>query len=150
MRTRDRARLGVNYQQIPVNRPKAPVHNYSKDGVMRVDNVTDPVYYPNSMEGSPAADTTKYAEQAVWAADGELVRAAYSLHPDDDDFGQPNTLVNQVMNEEQRERFIDTVSGILAGLRRPEVLQRAFEYLRNIDKTVGDAIEASVLERRKS
>ena len=30
-----RARLGVNYKQIPVNRPKSPVHSYSKDGAMR-------------------------------------------------------------------------------------------------------------------
>ncbi len=28
-----RARLGVNYKQIPVNTPVAPVHAYSKDGV---------------------------------------------------------------------------------------------------------------------
>jgi catalase len=27
-----RARLGVNYKQIPVNRPTAPVHSHSKDG----------------------------------------------------------------------------------------------------------------------
>ena len=31
-----RARIGVNYKQIPVNRPKVPVHSYSKDGLMRV------------------------------------------------------------------------------------------------------------------
>src|ERR1700754_4169832 len=31
-----RARMGVNYKQIPVNRPKVPVHSYSKDGAMRV------------------------------------------------------------------------------------------------------------------
>ena len=31
-----RARLGVNYKQIPVNQPKVPVHSYSKDGAMRV------------------------------------------------------------------------------------------------------------------
>ena len=28
-----RARMGVNYKQIPVNRPQVPVHSYSKDGV---------------------------------------------------------------------------------------------------------------------
>ena len=94
-----RARLGVNYQQIPVNRPKAPVHNYSKDGAMRVDNVADPVYYPNSFEDAPAADEHTYAEQAVWAADGEMVRAAYTLHAEDDDFGQANTLINDVMDD---------------------------------------------------
>ena len=43
-----RARLGVNYKQIPVNRPKVPVHSYSKDGLMRVQNASDPVYAPNS------------------------------------------------------------------------------------------------------
>ena len=43
-----RARMGVNYKQIPVNRPKVPVHSYSKDGLMRVQNVSDPVYAPNS------------------------------------------------------------------------------------------------------
>lgn len=41
-----RARLGVNYQQIPVNRPRSAVRSYSKDGAMRVHNVADPVYYP--------------------------------------------------------------------------------------------------------
>ena len=144
-----RARLGVNYQQIPVNRPKAPVRNYSKDGAMRVDNVTDPVYYPNSLEDAPAADTDTYAEQAVWAADGEMVRAASTLHPEDDDFGQANTLVNQVMDDAARQRLVDTVSGILAGLRREDVLQRAFGYWRNIDKAVGDRIEAATMGKRR-
>ena len=48
-----RARLGVNYKQIPVNSPKVPVHSYSKDGAMRVVNVTDPVYAPE-LQGRPA------------------------------------------------------------------------------------------------
>ncbi len=34
-----RARMGVNYKQIPVNAAQAPVHSYSKDGAMRVQNV---------------------------------------------------------------------------------------------------------------
>ena len=145
-----RARLGVNYQQIPVNRPHSAVHSYSKDGAMRVDNVADPVYYPNSFEGAPAADENTYAEHAVWAADGELVRAAYTLHAEDDDFGQANTLINTVMDDAARERLVETVSGLLAGLRREEVRQRGFDYWRNIDKSIGDRIEAAALEKRRS
>ena len=144
-----RARLGVNYQQIPVNRPRSAVRSYSKDGAMRVDNVTDPVYYPNSFDGSPAAETSTYAEEAVWAADGEMVRAASKLHSEDDDFGQAKTLLTEVMDVSARDRLIDTVSDILSGLRRQDVLQRAFEYWRNIDKAVGNVIEAATLERRK-
>ena len=145
-----RARLGVNYQQIPVNRPHSPVRSYSKDGAMRVDNVTDPVYYPNSFEDAPAADEHTYAEHAVWAADGEMVRAAYTLHAEDDDFGQANTLINDVMDDAARDRLVETVSGLLAGLRREEVRPRAFEYWRAIDKGVGDRIEAAALRSERS
>jgi catalase len=143
-----RARLGVNYQQIPVNRPRSAVRAYSKDGAMRIDNVTDPVYSPNSVDGAPAADTNTYAEHAVWAADGEMVRAAYTLHPDDDDWGQANSLVNEVMDEDQRDRLVDTVSGALANIRRDEILQRAFWYWRQIDKSVGDRIQAATEHTR--
>jgi catalase len=144
-----RARLGVNYQQIPVNRPKVPVRSYSKDGAMRVDNITDPIYYPNSIPTSPAAETNAYAERAVWAADGDMVRAAYTLHSQDDDFGQANTLLNEVMDGDARDRLVDTVSGILAGLRREDVLQRAFQYWRDIDTSIGDRIQVDTLDRRR-
>jgi catalase len=143
-----RARLGVNYQQIPVNRPRCPVRSYSKDGAMRYDNVTDPVYYPNSVDGAPAADTNTYAEHAVWAADGEIVRAAYTLHAEDDDYGQANTLLTQVMDDAERNRLVDTVSGMLAGIQRDVIRQRAFEYWRNIDKPTGEKIESAALQKR--
>ncbi|TWT90911.1 Catalase [Pseudobythopirellula maris] len=138
-----RARLGVNYKQIPVNRPQSPVHSYSKDGAMRVDNVTDPVYAPNS-KGGPAADGERYPEDATWAASGDFVRSAYTLHAEDDDWGQANTLVNKVMNDAERDRLVSNVTGHLkAGVSEP-VLSRAFEYWRNIDKTIGDRIAKGV------
>lgn len=31
--------IGVNYKQVPVNKPQCPIHSYSKDGAMRVQNV---------------------------------------------------------------------------------------------------------------
>ena len=60
-----RARMGVNYKQIPVNRPKVPVHSYSKDGAMRVENVSDPVYAPNS-KGGPKADPERFPYVEKW------------------------------------------------------------------------------------
>ncbi|MCA1785341.1 MAG: catalase, partial [Desulfobacteraceae bacterium] len=83
-----RARLGVNYKQIPVNRPKSAVRSYSKGGRMRIDNVTDPVYAPNS-KGGPQPDPERYPEQTIWSAGGEFVRAAYTKHKDDDDLASP-------------------------------------------------------------
>src|SRR5258706_14204218 len=85
-----RARMGVNYKQIPVNRAKVPVHSYSKDGAMRVENVSDPVYAPNSY-GGPKADPARTDEAGLWYADGDMVRKAYTLRGEDNDFGQAGT-----------------------------------------------------------
>jgi catalase len=85
-----RARIGVNYKQIPVNDPRCPVHSYSKDGAMRVIPVSDPVYAPNS-KGGPQADPARAAE-VLWHADGDMMRTAYTLRADDDDWGQAGHL----------------------------------------------------------
>ncbi len=138
-----RARIGVNYKQIPVNAPVAPVHSYSKDGAMRVQKVSDPVYAPNS-KGGPQADGERYPAAETWEASGEFLHAAYTLRKDDDDFGQAHTLVREVMDDAQRDRLVDTVVGHLSdGVSEP-VLQRAFDYWRNIDKEVGDRIAKGV------
>ena len=138
-----RARLGVNYKQIPVNRPRVPVHSYNKGGAMRMDKVSDPVYAPNS-KGGPKADPQRYPEDAVWSAEGDFTRSSYTLRKDDDDFIQANALVNKVMNDAQRDRLVANVVGSLKGGVSEPVLQRAFEYWRNIDKTIGDRIEKGV------
>lgn len=137
-----RHRIGANYKQLPVNAPKSPVHSYSKDGPMRYHNVSDPVYAPNS-KGGPVTDP-EYVESAVWHTDGDTVRSAYTLRSDDDDWGQPGTLVRDVLDDAQRERLISNVVGHLSdGVSEP-VLARAFEYWRNVDKHLGDKIEAGV------
>ncbi|KTD33038.1 Catalase [Legionella nautarum] len=138
-----RARLGVNYKQIPVNKPKCPVFSYSKEGAMRVENVSDPVYAPNS-KGGPKADSSRNPEVATWEAQGEFVRAAYTLRKDDDDFGQANILVRKVMDDEARNRLVNNVVGHLKkGVSQP-VLERAFKYWKNIDQQIGERIENGV------
>jgi catalase len=138
-----RARLGVNYRQIPVNRPRSPVHSYSKDGAMRIDNVSDPVYAPNS-KGGPKADGVRYPQVEIWKASGEFVRAAYTLRKNDDDWGQAGTLVRKVMDDAARDRLVSNVVGALKNGVSEPVLQRAVEYWRSIDKEIGDHIAKGV------
>ncbi|MGA9847843.1 MAG: catalase, partial [Roseiarcus sp.] len=142
-----RARLGVNYKQIPVNRPKVPVHSYSKDGTMRVENVSDPVYAPNS-KGGPKADPVHGPQVEVWQASGEFVHSAYTKRKDDDDFGQAGALVRKVMDNAARDRLVSNVVGHLKdGVKEP-VLARAIEYWRKIDQAVGDRIARGVKGER--
>src|SRR6478752_7898435 len=138
-----RYRIGANYNQLPVNAPKCPVHSYNTAGQMRYQLATDPVYAPNS-KGGPKADTARYGQPAGWHTDGEMVRTAYTLRADDDDWGQAGTLVRDVMNDAERDRLVDNIVGhLLDGVTEP-VLQRAFEYFRNVDEELGNRIEKGV------
>ncbi|HUH60419.1 MAG TPA: catalase [Candidimonas sp.] len=138
-----RNRIGTNFHQLPVNKPKVPVNTYLFDGQMTYEHSgNQPVYAPNS-HGRPWADGSGKAEDG-WEADGDMVRSAYTPHPEDDDFGQPGTLVREVYNDEQRSRLVETVAGSLLGGVRSPVLERAFDYWKSIDLEVGQRIEEKV------
>ena len=127
-----RARLGVNYKEIPVNAAKVEVHAYSKDGVGRTRNVSDPVYWPNS-KGGPTADASLTAEP-LWHLDGDMIRAAYTPRRDDDDWGQAGTMVRNVLDDAARDRLVRNITGqLLNGVTEP-VLERAFQYWKNVDQ----------------
>ena len=141
-----RYRIGPNYMDLPVNRPHAvDRHSYAKDGPMRYENPGDPVYAPNSY-GGPAAQPPSMI--AGWEVDGDMVRTATDLHAEDDDWGQPGTLVREVFDDAARQRLVDNIVGhLLNGVSEP-VLVRAFEYWRNIDKSVGDRVEHGVRDKQ--
>ena len=137
-----RYRIGTNFQQLPVNKPVNEVHTYNFEGNMWYDHSgARPVYAPNSF-GSSWSDETG-AVDVSWENDGELVRSAYALHSEDDDFGQPRTLLNEVFDDAQRDRFVQTVAGALDGVQEP-VLSNAFQYWKNVDATIGQRIEDAV------
>jgi catalase len=111
---------------------------------MRYQNASDPVYYPNS-KGGPQADP-RYAETAGWYTSGEMVHAAYTLHAEDDDWGQARTMYRTVLDDPARQRLVDNIVGhLLAGVTEP-VLERAFQYWRNVDTDLGDRVEKGVRE----
>ena len=99
-----------------------------------------PVYSPNSYSRAYADE--QGPEDTGWEADGQMVRAAYTLHAQDDDFGQAHTLVREVYTESERQELVKTVVGSLADVVEP-VLSRVFAYWTQIDEEVGAAIEAT-------
>ena len=142
-----RARLGVNHDQIPVNQPLLEVrersNTYTFDGPMRYfHSGAQPTYAANS-GGRPYADEQGRLDSG-WEADGEMVLAAQTLREDDDDFSQAGVLVREVFTEAQRERFVRTVAGGLAQIERPEVLERALWYWSSVDAGIGQRIEQEV------
>ena len=101
---------------------------------------------------SPVADgyqqvltTSRYTADAGWGVESaEMVRAAASLHAEDDDFGQAGTLVRLVLSDIDRDHLVSNVTGHLRNGVTSPVLERAVAYWRSVDKAVGDRIATNV------
>ncbi len=139
-----RYRIGPNYLQLPVDRPRCPVRSYNEDGAMRYDNPGDPVYAPNSY-GGPSADEARNGEQGTWDVSGEMVRTAYALPAEDDDFGQPGTLVREVMSDADRDHLAANILGHATDADvQPEMKPRIVQYWTNVERDVGAAVAAGL------
>lgn len=132
-----RHRIGPNYLQLPVNQPRAEVHSYNIDGAMRYRHSgNQPNYSPNSY-GGPQADPA--AELPYWPVEGgEIVRSAYTLHREDDDFGQAGTLYRKVMSDTDKANL---AANIIGHASKPDmqsdVQARVVEYWRQVDADLG-------------
>ena len=141
-----RYRIGANYNQLPVNQPAdgVEVRNRQHEGQMRYqfNSATTRTYTPNSF-GDPVADAAA-AGEGGWESDGELIRAAATLRADDDDFGQAGTLYREVFSDEQRARFIETLTGQGQSVTIPEIRERFFQYWTNVDAELGATLRRTV------
>jgi len=136
-------RIGANYEQLPINQPKAQVHSYMKDGPMTVkDSGAQPVYAPNS-KGGPQADPSK--ELPTWWVDGaELGRYDYERHAEDDDFVQPGALYRDVMNDTDREHLVTNIVAHAGDSVTDDVLARVIKYWTNVDADLGARVAAGL------
>ncbi len=136
-----RYRIGTNYQQLPVNRPLAEVHSYSKDGAMRSAYAPgQPVYAPNSY-GGPKADPERYSDPGWWVEAGEIMRTAYVAHRDDDDFIQAGLLYRQVMTPTDQDHLVSNIVGALSNGVERFIQERAIrDYWAKVDPELGARI----------
>jgi len=130
-----RYRMGVNYQQIPVNRPLAPVATYNRDGAMRVDgNGGSGVDYEPNGFGGPAEDPS-VAEPSL-QIDGNADR--YTTYPGDDVdlYAQPGALWEKVLDDQGRANLVEKIVGSLNnpamgmadGAKLHEIQERMLEH----------------------
>lgn len=143
-----RARIGTNFHQLPVNQPLGVEGGMEATNQWMVDgNMTyhhggaQAVYAPNSL-GRPYADRQGEVAEG-WESDGAMVRAAYTLRPDDDDFGQAGILVREVFDDAARDRLVETLAGQLAQIERDEVAERFLWYWTSIDADIGARVAAA-------
>ncbi|MFI6906703.1 catalase [Nonomuraea sp. NPDC050394] len=134
-----RYRIGPNYLQLPINAPAVPVNSYNFDGPMTFRNQQDPVYAPNSVNG-PAAHPSPYAGSDYQVA-GEIIRSAYTLHAEDDDYGQPRALWENVLSATDREHLVGNIVGHASAPEvTAEMKKRVVEYWSNVHKDLGQGV----------
>jgi catalase len=130
-------RIGANYEQLPINSPKVPVHSYNQDAAMAYHHSgTQPVYAPNS-RGGPQADPARGADLPWSVAGGELGRYAYDKHAEDDDFGQAGALYRDVMTDGERQALVSNIASHASAGVSADMQQRVLHYWSSVDADLG-------------
>ena len=140
-----RYRLGVNHQQIPVNAPRCPFHNYHRDGAMRVDGNQGSTigYEPNSYgEWQEQSEVNEPPLSLEGAADH------WNHREDTDYFSQPAKLF-QLMTAEQQQTLFDNTARAMGDAPK-EIKMRHIGNCLKADpaygKGVADALGLSLAE----
>jgi catalase len=136
-------RIGANYEQLPINTPKSPVHSYTKDGPMAFRHAGDqPVYAPNSY-GGPKADPTK-APPSWWVEAGAIGHYAYDAHAEDDDFIQAGMLYRDVLSPTDREHLVTNIVDHVSAGVSDAVQSRVIAYWSSVDAELGTRVAAGL------
>jgi catalase len=134
-------RLGVNYRELPVNRPRCAVASYMRDGAMATarDYAGRPNYWPNSREGTPQPD--ERFKDPAWEL-GEVIVDRYDSTKDHDDFTQAGDLY-RLFDDAQRDRLTTRIAGVLRQAR-PVVQQRQLPHFFAADPDYGRRVAAKL------
>ncbi|MBN1844823.1 MAG: catalase [Sedimentisphaerales bacterium] len=130
-----RYRLGVNYESLPVNKPRCPVHTYLKDGTMRFDGNDGGAvnYEPNSF-GGPVEDP-QYKEPPLPLA-GDADR--YDHREGNDDFTQAGNLY-RLFSPEQKDRLHKAIAKSMQGVDR-KIIDRQLGHFAKANPAYAEGV----------
>jgi catalase len=134
-----RYRLGVNYESLPVNRPKVPTQTYYRDGSMRFDDNSGGAvnYEPNSFDG-PQQDA-QFKEPPL-PLDGDADR--YDHRQGNDDYTQAGNLY-RLMPADERDRLHHAIAGAMTGVPK-EIIERQLAHFARADKAYADGVKKAL------
>lgn len=130
-----RYRVGPNHNLLPINRPKAEVNNYQRDGAMRSDtNGGGSVYYePNSFGGPKEAPEVK---QTAFQVSGVAESTSYNHH---DHYTQAGDLY-RLMDKEEQGRLVENIVGAMKPVERETIKLRQIEHFFKADQEFGQRV----------
>jgi len=132
-----RYRLGVNFERLPINRPRAAeVNNYQRDGHMRFDDNDGASvnYEPNSF-GGPKEDPSYKEPPLKISGDADWYEQKRGV---DDDYVQPGNLFRLMPSDEQRR----LIENIVASLKKvpKDIQKKMVEHFGRADQDYGKGV----------
>jgi catalase len=136
-----RYRLGVNYNQIPVNKAHCEVNDNSRDGFMRTDG-----NYGGEVAYTPNGSGDWFSSPEVAEPPLPLNGAAWRYDPKDDPtdnpFDQPGRLY-RLMTEEKKQLLIGNTTRAMNGVRE-NIKYRHVTHCYLADKDYGTRLAKSL------
>lgn len=137
-----RYRLGVNYEQIPVNRCPFATHNYQRDGRMRVDGNggENPNYFPNSFDDIEIDSFYKEPPMELNSPIADWYDR--NCEGENDHYSQPGKLF-QIMTPEQKSNTIKNIVGSMSGIegvKQQDIINRQLSHWFRVDPQLGAGI----------
>lgn len=127
-----RYRVGVNAEQLSVNKPRCPVHHYHADGAMRLAGNPNPnaYYEPNSFDG-PVEDARLREPPLKLSGDADR----YNHREGNDDYRQPGDLF-RLMTPEQKEQLFNNIKAAMEGVPI-DIIKRQIVHFYRADPDYG-------------
>jgi catalase len=134
-----RYRLGVNYDNLPVNRPHCPVTHYHRDGSMRFDdNSGGAVNFEPNSRGGPVEDP-RFKEPPLKIS-GDADR--YDHRAGNDDYTQAGNLY-RLMTADEKARLHRAIAGAMQGVPQ-EIIDRQLGHFAKADPAYAAGVKAAL------
>lgn len=137
------SRLGINWEELPINRPICPVMNHNRDGAMRHRISKGTVnYWPNRLEAVKPAQPAEggYLEYAEKVAG---MKARLKSRKFQDHFSQAQLFYNS-MAPHEKSHITNALAFELDHCDDPIVFERMVERLCDIDLGLAQAVATKV------
>jgi catalase len=132
-----RYRLGVNFESLPVNAPRCPMHNYHRDGTMRFDgNGGGSVNYEPNSFGGPVENKAQVEPPLIIEGDAYN----YDHRIDKDYYTQPGDLY-RLVPEAEKVRIASNIAESMDGVA-DTIRIRAIARFYQADERCGKDIAA--------
>jgi len=136
-------RLGtVNFTQIPINRPRCPVHNFFQDGHMQQNHPPGRAnYFPNSWNLGPKEDF----EHGFRSYSEDTTAGKVRLRPETfaDHYSQARMFYHSQTRIE-KQHIVDAFTFELSKVKEGRIRERMIAHLLNIDQGLANAVARGI------